>query len=122
MILQHGLGDLLVLTQASRHDQLMPEFRMFLHDLALIRRQDALLIEHRLLYAQVANKNESTRRNEAQLIFPRHLEPLAHKPCQNGDMETVMDSVLAFGCHVVDVRDSFRARTKRQDVLRQGFC
>ena len=122
MILQHSLGDLLVLAQASRHDQLMSELRMFLHDLALIRRQGALLVEHRLLDAQIANKDERARRNEAQLIFLRHLEPLAHKPCQNSHMEAMMDGVLAFHRHVVDVRDSFRTRTKRQDVLCQSFC
>ena len=95
---------------------------MFLHDLALIGRQDAFLVEHRLLYAQVADKDKKSRRNEAQLIFLRHLEPLAHKPCQNSHMEAMMDGVLAFRRHVVDVRDSFRTRTKRQDVLCQSFC
>ena len=94
---------------------------MFLHDLALIGRQDAFLVEHRLLYAQVADKDEKSRRNQAQLIFLRHLEPLAHKTCQDGDMKAVMDRVLAFECHVVDVRDSLRTRAERQDILRQDF-
>ena len=121
VVLQHGLGDCRVLAEIARHDEFMAEPRMLLHDLSLIGRQYAFLVEHRLLYTQVADIDEKARRDETQLILARHLEPLAHEPREDCHMEAVMDHVLAADRHVVDMRDRLGAGTKRQDALRQRF-